>query len=186
MEHGFTWSDGLVRAARRFEASITRGIGPGRQSEPLDFDRLARMDLPVEAPLKNGPVGVPQVVVLFTHFFLREVEGSFAVVEDWHIDEAVEELTWRLPASKSDPMAKGCSRTWGCTCAADKRTCPYHAALAQLTLLRERFGADRVRGRCPLFPDGDGNVVEAEVMVELVEFLASLLGLPLTTPAGNK
>ena len=63
LENGYTWSDGLVRAARRFEASITRGIGPGLQSEPLDFERLAHMDLPTEAPIENGPAGVPQVVI---------------------------------------------------------------------------------------------------------------------------
>ena len=68
-----------------------------------------------------------------------------------------------LPATKTDPMALSCTRSWDCTCMeeeAGKEYCPYHAAVAQQDLLEKTFG-DRVReDGFPFSPNSDGEAVE--------------------------
>ena len=48
-----------------------------------------------------------------------------------------------LPATKSDPGALSCTRSWGCVCTdpdkADAFTCPYHAAVAQKASAHAKF-----------------------------------------------
>ena len=68
-------------------------------------------------PLVIGcPVNTMAVVVMFTMFLLREIEGSLAEVGHITMSDDEETVSWRLPASKTDPQAKGCTRSWGCTC----------------------------------------------------------------------
>ena len=54
---GYPWDDFLALASRRCRTSITRGIGPARQSFELDLNLLARLPTH-EAPITPfGPVG---------------------------------------------------------------------------------------------------------------------------------
>ena len=54
-------------------------------------------------------------------------------------------------------------------------------------MLRELFG-DRVvdDADLPLFPDINGNAIPPDILVKLVEELASITGEPLLTAAGQK
>ena len=85
---------------------------------------------------------------------LRELELSCSLVR--HITVDLESLTvcWRLAASKTDVMALGTVRSWGCVCASGKPVpCPVHAVIAHLALLESRFGVARIReGALPFFP----------------------------------
>ena len=45
IELGFPWGPELELAARIFNLSTRRGAGPPRQSEPLNFEMLANLDL---------------------------------------------------------------------------------------------------------------------------------------------
>ena len=54
----------LDMAATRFNLSTTRGMGPGRQSEPLAFDELAALDLNSKVKNPKYPV-MPGWCVVF-------------------------------------------------------------------------------------------------------------------------
>ena len=53
LELGYNWSEVLDRAAKLFNASCSRGMGPARQSEPLPFAEAARLPWDA-APFVDG------------------------------------------------------------------------------------------------------------------------------------
>ena len=136
----------------------------------------------------RGPVNTMAVVVMLTMFLLREIEGSLAEVG--HITMSVDEKTipWRLPASKTDPQAKGCTQSWGCTCLTPQdpaRECPYHTMRDHPAHLKAHFGEDAEDPHFPLFPTAEGAVAQGEAIVALVDELASRTGGLLITPDGQ-
>ena len=183
---GWPWTDQLARAAKLFNLSTARGIGPSKQSEPLDFRRCMLLDLGTDAVITDGPIGTMNLIVLLTYFLLRELEGAMAMWADITINTAAQTITWLLPVSKTDPMAKGCERTWGCLCGPFSVACPYHAAVAQDRLLRETFPQHAERRDIPWFPTATGQHVTATVMLALVEWIATAIGEPLKTKAGAR
>ena len=78
--------------------------------------------------VRDGPVGNHNILVLFTYFLLREVEGSMARNRDVTINDERKVIIWRVLVSKTDPMALGCEREWGCLCGDTPGPCPYHSA----------------------------------------------------------
>ena len=50
------------------------------------------------------------------HFLLRDVEASTANISAWVLGDTKLELAWLLPGSKSDHLALGVKRSWGCLC----------------------------------------------------------------------
>ena len=67
---GHPWNENLARAARLFNLSMARGIGPPRQSEPLNIEAICALDLGEEPLVKGGPVGVNDLAILFTYFLV--------------------------------------------------------------------------------------------------------------------
>ena len=63
-----------------------------------------------------GPMQPMNLALLSTLFLLREVEVGTAKVAAWSLDHNDQEISWNLPGSKTDPMALGTTRTWGCLC----------------------------------------------------------------------
>ena len=136
-----------------------------------------------EAPVvKGGPVGTGNLITLFTHWLVRDMDGALAMARDMHINTESQTATWRLSASKTDPKALGCERAWGCLCPA---ACPYHAALDQQQLLRGRWPGAKFDD-LPLFPNAAGKTVHKNAMLALIERLAQLAGEPIFTAAGQR
>ena len=97
-------------------------------------------------------------------------------------------MAWDLPASKTDPQARGATRTWGCTCLRpDLPTpeCPYHTIVQHITSLGKHFGAESSRQDFPLFPDVHGNRVEEGKFVDLVDELARRSGEAVVDKEGS-
>ena len=180
---GYSWTDSLDWAAKKFTLSVSRGLGPPRQSEPLDFERACLLDLALSPLVPGGPVGTHNLIILFTFFVLRELEGAMARRRDVRINAAARTVTWRLPVSKTDPGALGCERSWGCLCSetAPAAACPFCAAVLQMALLAQLFPNAEEDSDLPFFPQADGSFVEADAVVALIEFLAMLLGEPLAS-----
>ena len=151
---GYKWDDQLELAARAFSMSTQRGLGPGRQSEPLPYQRLVQHKFE-DTPLNvGGPVGPKNALVLFTFYFVRGREGTMAKVRDVRLDHDTLTVCWRLSVSKTDPAALGCERKWGCLCIESPGVgCPFHAAAAQLELSCSFFPDKTEEGDIPLFPD---------------------------------
>ena len=90
------------------------------------------------------PLGMHHTVVVGFFFMLREIELSLMLYNSVDLDLINLVVRTLLPASKTDPQALSRSRFWGCVCdegVVVATECPFHDALAQKTMLKERFGA---------------------------------------------
>ena len=113
IEAGHLWTDQLAVMARWTTRSVLRGIGPARQSKAFDLSRVLALERP-EAPLVvGGPLWPVHSLLLGSIFLLPEAELSSARVTHLQLDRDKLEVTWSLPASKTDTLALGTSRTWG-------------------------------------------------------------------------
>ena len=184
---GYEWNEGLALARSRFMASTMRGMGPGRQSEPLDFSAAVALDYGDAPIIDGGPYGTHAVIVLSTFFLLRELEASTAMRINVRLNMTAMTVTMRLPASKRDPHALGVERTWGCICSAPKapqRECPFHAAKHQHELLNSIFGEMAVDDDLPFFPGAGGRTLSGEDMLRLIEEIATRLNEVLFLDSG--
>ena len=151
----FPWTTGLELAERRFLASTKRGLGPPRQSEPLQHQKVIALDLGVAPINKNGPLNPKAVHVMSAMFLCREDESGTAERDHITMDNQKNKITWLLIVSKTDTEAKGCSRSWSCICepAEPYLGCPYHVMREHLAILEDKFG--KTKGpddESPLFP----------------------------------
>ena len=123
--------------------------------------------------------------VLF--FCVREIELSLALRKHVVIDTDGQRVTWLLPCSKTDPKALGKSRTWDCVCNRDfAKPCAYHALENHCRLLDTKFSGLSDGDSLPLFPDVTGKTVDKAKVVGLIEQLAKLMGLPITSEGGYR
>ena len=204
VELGYVWGPDLDLARRRFLLSTRRGAGPPRQSEPLNFDLVASLELGWDPIVPGGPLNSHAVAVLSTFFLLREIEGAAANINHLTFNGSELTLTWSLPVSKTDYTARGCSRTWGCICPRPDRPtriCPYHVAVEHVAAVKTWLQRDKDKHQefmtshwdgeeafddedIPLFPDANGKVVTAEAMVGLVDELARRSGEDIVNAEG--
>mgnify|MGYP006999513922 FL=1 len=68
---GYEWSSALSRAHRRFNLSTQRGIGPGKQSEPLRFSAVMALAICVIPLFAGAPIGTRNMATLFTSSFVN-------------------------------------------------------------------------------------------------------------------
>ena len=190
IEHGHPWSDFLSRACRKSKRAATRGIGPARQSAPLDLELVHRALLhhSGQPVCRGGPLGIGSLVICGSFWMLRELEASCALVRHITVDKVALTVEWLLPVSKTDVKALGSARRWGCVCAGNGNLpCPVHAVLLQLRLLEDTFGQVRVSsGELPLFPSVAGRFVEKYRVVSSIEAAATLCDEPLVDAQGSR
>ena len=182
---GYRWDEFLERGARRAVRSITRGMGPARQSAALEVRPLLQLSLPWVPEVAGGPLGLKAAIVLGIMFCLREVELAFARIRHVELDPALSRITWNLPVSKGDPIAVGKHRPWGCLCGAgaEGHPCPFHCMAAHLGQLRDHFGD--LDEESPVFPTAAGSVVLKAHMEKCIEQTAELLGQPFRDGEGR-
>ena len=179
------WCQMLSHTANWVTRSVNRGLGPPRQSCGFDFAKLCSLPRS-EAPLvDNGPQHPAVMAILGCIFLLREIELSTARTDAWTLNYETSELAWNLPASKSDHMALGVSRSWPCLCELPDFACPFHLAVAHMTWVREQ--PNFVEGiSSPLFPTLRGQHASKDKVVETFECLAARTGQPLHTADGMR
>ena len=115
-------------------------------------------------------------------FLLREMEVSTPLVSSWTFDHEALEVSWHLPASKTDHMALGVQRSLSCMCGVPEFACPYHLAVDHLKWLTgSRFKSS---ASSPLFPTCDGRMPRKAAVITTFECLGALMGQPLTSPTG--
>lgn len=184
LEYGYRWSQLLNHTRSWVTRSVLRGIGPARQSCPLQHHRVLELPHDEEALSPGGPLHPVRTAILATLFLLREIECSTAVLSSWSFDKTRLEFTWLLPSSKTDHLALGVSRTWPCMCGLPGLGCPYHLARAHRRWLRSSslyFGPDT-----PVFPRADGWHPQKQAMVATIEAIAQLTGAPLLDVHGAR
>ena len=152
---------------------MRRGLGPSRQSEPLQLEGVATLpseQLSEAEPLvRDGPVGPWNLAVLGVYFILREIEISLSLASSITLNFALKIVSWLLPSSKTDCSALTTTREWHCLCEANTIwLCPFHAAVRQLEFLKERFGDKdgNLPAGLPFFPTRGGAAAVKETVVE--------------------
>ena len=82
--------------------SVARGIGPPRQSEPLNVELILCLKLPCDPIVRGGPVNALGAANLCTFFMVRELEAALARRKHLALNEADAKVTWVLPVTKTD------------------------------------------------------------------------------------
>ena len=116
--------------------SVQRGLGSARQSQPLDLQRVHRLNLDAEPIVEGAPISPSHFSTMGIFFMTREIEIACAASVDIRLDEVRKEVCWSLLVSKTDQRAIGATRTWGCVCQDDRTfACPFHSATYQTAQL---------------------------------------------------
>jgi hypothetical protein len=123
-------------------------------------------------------------------FLLREVELAGITFENVTLNNELREVTLKLTSSKSDFMALGTTRTWGCTCGVSTLPCPFHLCQEVVTRAlaksRGQGVSEITSGDAPLFATSSGSVPLKAKFVETFEAVATQLGLSLLTAEGTR
>ena len=151
------------------------------------------MDVFIKAATKIAddyamPVGLHRTAVICYFFVLREIELGTMLYESVTVSVGKKTVTILLPATKTDPQALSCERSWGCVCPEgleDASACPFHAALEQKKALRELFGDEVDLEGFPFSPTVGGKAVSKEQMVAAIQRVAKEAGLELRTADGK-
>eukprot|EP00971_Amphidinium_carterae_P243031 4825796-Amphidinium_carterae.5 len=103
----------LGHEVARAKRALLRGMAPPTQRASLPvqcYDRLWGVECSLDV------VGMKAVAVVGSWWFLREIECPALEVREVHLcfDQKVASLT--LAVSKTDPSARGCVRSHGCSC----------------------------------------------------------------------
>eukprot|EP00971_Amphidinium_carterae_P272450 5407658-Amphidinium_carterae.1 len=78
IDAGGTWSESLDQLARACTRSVLRGLGPARQSAPLDLMAVAALPRDATPNVDLGPVDAVRLVLIMSLFMLREIEAALA------------------------------------------------------------------------------------------------------------
>ncbi len=183
IESGHVWDQLLTHTGAWVTRSVLRGIGPARQSCSFRFAELCKLPMTTAPLVIGGPHAPFHFTLLASIFLLREVEAANGVTSSWTFCHNTKEITWLLPSSKSDHLALGTRRTWGCLCDVPDLCCPYHVALDHMTwLMSTEFTKPGIDS--PLFPATGGGAPSKAAVVATFEALGSLLGQPLLSETG--
>ena len=160
---------------------LLRQSGPFDVLKAVDAAQSGELGLPEVAPL-----GWPNLLILGTFFIMREIEIAFALTAHVTIGHSPPKVTILLPVSKKDPRAVGCERSWACLCIDDdrRRDCRFHAAVAQLELLRDVFG--ELPADLPLFPTKAGTHADKSVITTCLEKTVEAYGGAVAGPTGKR
>ena len=174
---GFKWSVFLDRSVSRVVRSVTRGIGPPRQSAELDVQSLTKLELPLVSSLSGAPLGLKTALLTGVMWCLREIELSHIRVDAVTLEESSLKVTIKLPTSKTDPTGTGASRSCGCLCAAHgmSHPCPFYLLQAHRAFLVSFFG--ELDPWMPFFPTAQKQLVSKVAMVNCIVDVAAKLGL---------
>ena len=185
---GYPWTDNLDAVARMCTRSVLRGVGPPKQSSPLDLELLASLKLGYEPLVSDGPVNPQECAVLASFFLLREIELSLLKFE--HVEVKGQgggaSVVLTLAVSKTDPTAVGVERRWGCLCdTLGAGLCPAHVAAKHVLQLKRHF-ADPYPAESPLFPTASGTTASKHAVVRTIEMIAQSCHLPLVDNVGRR
>jgi len=176
----YSWSEFLVREARRGSRTGTRGKGAPHQVDEFDLDSAFVLGLGEEPLCPGGPCNTMLALEVGAFHVLREIVLSTALASAVTFNPESLEETFALPVSKTVPKANGCTRTLGCVCdGTHNKPCRYHAMVEQFDWLSRTF-PDTPFEELPLFPQPTG------AMVRTIEKDAELLGEPLRDQQGRR
>ena len=155
-KEGYDWNINLDITRKQCDRSVTRGIGPARQSAGYSVEDVFNLPGDGEPLVEDGPMGSKNMLIVGAFFMLREAEIAAMRMEHLTCVEEKKVINIELSVSKTDVKALGVHRAWGCLCGGSgNRACPWCSLSKQVELLKGRFG-DRsdLRG-LPVLPTRD-------------------------------
>ena len=186
VRHEHAWTQVLDWVAKQCGRSVTRGIGPARQSAGFSVADVVNLETDHCEVVEQGPLNGQAMLVVASFFMLREAEMSAATVGHLHMDEVKKEVTLTLSVSKTDVKALGVQRSWGCVCSGMPRTpCPVCFLAAHIKVLAHEFGEPLPKD-LPLFPTATGEVPTKAKVVATIEHFMTKLGKETIGIHGNK
>ena len=171
---GGTWNQLLERVGADCVKSVMRGLGPARQSAPYPLEQVAVLCLNEQPLVEQGPVNPSALTVFGAWFLTGEIELSLALRKNVTVvnNGGVLAVKWRLPASKTDPMAVAFVRELGCMCqGCSAALCRAHVAEEHFRTLAKLFRPNVPRD-LPLFPSLNGQAVAKGAVVRTFVCLA--------------
>ena len=142
----------LVRNVADFSRSCLRGIGAPARPKPLPFELLHHLPVGRDPWVPHGPVNPRAAILCGSWWLCRELELSsqrarlleFELVKMEDSGRKMWKASLHLPASKTDLVAAGVSRSLLCSCSSSSSSpsssCVVHALLDHVLHLRRRFG----------------------------------------------
>ena len=189
IRRGHEWSTHLALEAKDAGRSVSRGMGPTRQSASFVLEDVAELDSSVADQRAHRPVFIEDFVLLGSLWVMREIEVAWAIRSDITVNDAKKIVSWLVPVSKTDPAAKACVRSWGCLCERfGRRLCPYHR-WGDYILKLERYFLDKgiaFSGDSPVFPDSRGQVIKKVEAVSAIEACMIKLGSAVADGGGRR
>eukprot|EP00435_Cladocopium_sp_Y103_P050888 s1251_g15.t1 len=176
---GFDWNERLDIVSRKCSRSVLRGLGGAHRSEAFDLQAVSEgLTFSEDALVPKGPVNPLALIVTSTFFMLREVEASSLETKD--VTFSGDAVSIRLPVSKVDWQARGCTRTWHCLC--DKGLpCVMHILKEHVQFLGREFGGREAS----LFPTTDGQICTKQSVVDTIRKAIDLTGGSSKDASGN-
>ena len=172
---GHAWTSQLAWEAKRCLRAVTRGIGPSKQAATLDMLLLSNIT-DDEVATDIGPARPATAALLGCWFMVREIELAAARVSHWQLQLSPPRILWMLPVSKTDPMALGAERAWGCLCHEfHTNMCPFHRAAQRLQWIQEWWSNVPAQDM-PLFPDSAGETPSKPATVGALRRVAQACG----------
>ena len=163
----------------------------GRPSSATPLGIFVIGALPADrAPwLTGGPVDSKAAVITGAWWLCREIELSTlrARLAEFSWSSGRWKVTLHLPASKTDQLAQGVSRSLLCMCTEfGKHGCPACVLVDHVLHLQQLFPSrwedDLAVFDLPLFPTIEGTVVSKSAMRSTIEHATQLQGIPLSAP----
>eukprot|EP00435_Cladocopium_sp_Y103_P056907 s446_g19.t1 len=176
---GYDWPERLDVISKKCARSVLRGLGGAQRLEPFDLmSLLERLQGSTDPLVNTGPLNPAAMIITATLFMLREVEASAIEVDDITFDD--HSVSLRLPVSKVDWQAKGCTRTWHCLCDRDL-PCVMHFLKDHVNLIRDKFGGRE----SALFPTASGAVCSKQGVVDTIRKAVDMSGGSAKDTAGT-
>ena len=176
---GYAWTQQLEIERKSCHRSVMRGIGPPRQSGEFSLGLIFGLGIMHQALICGAPVMAVASTVIATFWLLREIEMSHLRHRHVALDRIRGTARLTLSASKTDPEAFGCTRSWGCVCQGVKtQPCGYCAVVAVVEYNERTFRQEDglMPPELPLFPQADGSISTKPGVVDMLEQLCESTG----------
>ena len=119
------WHQLLERVGADCIKSVTRGLGPGRQSAPYPLERAATFGLDEHPLVEHGLVNPRALAIMGAWFLTREIELSLALCKNFTVvtNDGVLKIKWSVAVV----------RELGCMCQGVQRCSAQHMWLKNIS-----------------------------------------------------
>ena len=168
----YPWTPELPEDFKQVRRSILRGLGPGKRAAVYLPEELISRRSCTRAVVDGGPICPGIAAIGAAWWLLRGLEAASITGRQLLLDRDRKIVALGLACSKSDPVGRGATRKFRCTCDLARLSspsggpfdplCPFHL-MADLCAERAKRNFSPDHG---LFPSEDGTVTTRKAVIE--------------------